>query len=259
MNLNQSTKDKWDAQLYDGKHSFVSKHGNSVVELLNPKKGERILDLGCGTGDLANALFERGVDVVGVDHSARMVNQAIDKYPHIRFIVQDATKLEFQSEFDAVFSNATLHWVKPPLKALQGIYQSLKPGGRFVAEFGGKGNIETLSNEIRNQIEEAGFDFTKEQFPWYFPSIAEYTNLMEMIGFKVAFAQHFERPTRLEGENGLRNWIEMFGSQLFEGIPEERKKDIILKVEKNVKDTLYQDGNWFADYKRIRVIGLKQS
>ncbi|WP_434801659.1 class I SAM-dependent methyltransferase [Robertmurraya yapensis (ex Hitch et al 2024)] len=248
----------WNANLYDGRHNFVSQFGQSLVELLAPKPGERILDLGCGTGDLANQIYENGVDVVGVDSSVNMVEQAKNKYPDINFIVEDATSLEYNSEFDAVFSNATLHWVKPPIKALLGIYDSLKPGGRFVAEFGGKGNVQTISNGILFEIEAAGFEFKKAHFPWFYPSIAEYSTLMEEVGFRVTFAQHFDRPTPLDGDDGLKNWIQMFGNQLFTGVPEDIQEDIIKKVENRLKGALYTDGQWVADYKRIRVIGIKE-
>ncbi|RTR36211.1 class I SAM-dependent methyltransferase [Robertmurraya yapensis] len=248
----------WNANLYDGRHNFVSQFGQSLVELLAPKPGERILDLGCGTGDLAHQIYENGVDVVGVDSSVNMVEQAKNKYPDINFIVEDATSLEYDSEFDAVFSNATLHWVKPPIKALLGIYDSLKPGGRFVAEFGGKGNVQTISNGILFEIEAAGFEFKKAHFPWFYPSIAEYSTLMEEVGFRVTFAQHFDRPTTLDGDDGLRNWIQMFGNQLFTGVPEESRAQIITNVENHLKEILHKDGRWVADYKRIRVIGIKE-
>lgn len=253
-----STNDSWNANLYDNKHSFVSKYGNSLIELLDPKRGEKVLDLGCGTGDLSNTLYENGAEIIGVDKSRNMVEQAIHKYPHIKFLVQDATELNYNSKFDAVFSNATLHWVHPPIQALQNIFQSLKKGGRFVAEFGGKGNVQTITDEIIQQIKEAGFEFKKEQFPWFYPSIAEYSTLMEAVGFRVTFAQHFDRPTQLDGDDGLKNWIAMFGNQLFNGIPEKAKNEIVTKVESNLKETLYKDGNWIADYKRIRVIGVKE-
>ncbi|MFD1350833.1 class I SAM-dependent methyltransferase [Oceanobacillus caeni] len=253
----QNTKEIWDADLYDKKHSFVSEYGNSLIELLAPKRGEKVLDLGCGTGDLSNALYKYGVDVIGVDKSESMVEQATRKYPYISFMVKDATKLNYVSEFDAVFSNATLHWVQPASQALQGIFQSLKQGGRFVAEFGGKGNVQTITDEIIRQIKGAEFEFKKEQFPWFYPSIAEYSTLMEEVGFRVTFAQHFDRPTPLDGDNGLKNWINMFGNQLFVGVPEHSKREMIVNIERNLKEILYKDGYWTSDYKRIRVIGVK--
>lgn len=165
MGTSKVTEHQWNASLYDDKHSFVSKYGNSLVELLAPKEGERILDLGCGTGDLANTLFEYGVEVVGIDKSENMVKLASSKYPHIPFTVRDATKLTYQNEFNAVFSNATLHWVHAPKEAVQCIYQSLKHGGRMVAEFGGKGNVQTITDEIIQQIKNAGYEFKEAQFP----------------------------------------------------------------------------------------------
>ncbi|NMO77579.1 class I SAM-dependent methyltransferase [Niallia alba] len=258
MESSQNAKDNWNADLYDDKHSFVSKFGNNLIELLNPTQGEKILDLGCGTGDLTNTIHSFGAETLGIDKSENMVKQAHNKYPHLKFMVQDATSLHFPSEFDAVFSNATLHWVHPPIQALEGIYQSLKKGGKFIAEFGGKGNVQTITNEIIRQIKQAGFPFSEEQFPWFYPSIGEYSHLMEKVGFRVTFAQHFVRPTPLDGDNGLRNWIAMFGDQLFHDIPLDDKNDIISKVEENVKDILYIKGKWMADYKRLRVIGVKE-
>ena len=240
MEKYKSTKDYWNANLYDQNHSFVSKYGNNLIELLAPQQGERILDLGCGTGDLAKKLDDLGVNVVGVDHSNNMITEARKKYPHISFLVRDVTELGYNDEFDAVFSNATLHWVKQPKIALEWIYKSLKQGGRFVAEFGGKGNVQTITDEIIHQMKDSGMDYKTEQFPWYYPSIGEYSTLMEEVGFRVVFAQHFDRLTPLDGENGLKNWIEMFGSHLLESLNEEKKDTIITKVENKFKTTFIQ-------------------
>lgn len=254
----QRTKDYWNATLYDQNHSFVSEYGNDLIELLAPKPGEKILDLGCGTGDLAKKLYDGGVSVTGVDNSKNMIAEALSKYPQIRFLVRDATSLGYSAEFDAVFSNATLHWIKQPNQALNSIFQSLKPNGRFVAEFGGKGNVQTITEEVIHQLTEEGIGYNPDQFPWYFPSIGEYTSLMEKAGFKVVFAQHFDRPTPLNGENGLKNWIEMFGGYMFEKVDEDKKQLIIAEAGNNLKSALWKDGSWTADYKRIRVIGIKE-
>ena len=254
----QGTKDNWNANLYDQKHSFVSNYGNNVVELLAPQKGEKILDLGCGTGDLAKQLYDIGVNVVGIDKSQNMVTEAMRKYPYITFLVQDATELVYNNELDAVFSNATLHWVKQPKQALLCIFKSLKQGGRFVAEFGGKGNVQQITDEIIKQRKEIGCEFNIKQFPWYYPSIGEYSSLMEEAGFRVTFAEHFDRPTPLDGEDGLKNWIEMFGSGLLEDMTDDKKDIIISRVEEQLKPILCNDGHWVADYKRIRVIGVKE-
>jgi len=256
--MEQRVKDNWNADLYDGNHSFVSRFGGHLLELLSPADGEQILDVGCGTGDLANKIYQHGANVIGVDKSENMVQQANNKYPEITFMSKDVLELEYKNYFDAVFSNATLHWVKQPKEALQHIYNSLKPCGRFVAEFGGKDNVQTITNEIIHQVKKAGIPYTSDQFPWYFPSIGEYTALMEETGFNVTFAQHFNRPTPLEGENGLRNWMEMFCGNIFENHPDTVKEHVMAHVENNLKDILYQKGQWIADYKRLRVVGIKQ-
>ena len=173
-------------------------------------------------------------------------------------MVGDATNLEYNIEFDAVFSNATLHWVKQPKQALKWIYQSLKQDARFVAEFGGKGNVQTITDEIIHQMKDSGMEYKTEQFPWYYPSIGEYTTLMEEVGFRVVLAQHFDRPTTLDGENGLKNWIKMFGGHMLKVLMRIKKDDIITKVGNHLKAILYREGNWIADYKRIRVIGIKE-
>ncbi len=254
----QNGKDQWNAALYDHKHSFVSNYGTDVIELLAPKKDEHILDLGCGTGDLAKNLFDRGIHVVGIDKSANMISQAQNKYPKIPFYVNDALDLPFKNTFDAVFSNAVFHWIKQPVLALENIYSSLKEGGRFVAELGGKGNVQMITDEVRNQFQQLGLNFDEELFPWYFPSVGEYTTLMEKVGFDVIYAYHFERPTHLEGENGLRNWLKMFGESMFAGFGEETKNIIIMNTEQNLRSIMYKDSNWIADYKRLRVVGIKK-
>lgn len=256
--MEKKKKDLWDATLYDEKHRFVSSYGQDLIELLNPKQGENILDLGCGTGDLANDLHGLDVQVLGIDFSSNMIEQAKNKYPQVSFQVMDANALPFENEFDAVFSNATLHWIKTPQTVLESVYRSLKSGGRFVAEFGGKGNVQQITDELIQQIRKAGIDFSDENFPWYFPTVGQYTTLMESVGFQVGLAQHFARPTKLDGERGLRNWIEMFSPSFFEQIEKETKEKIIQNTVQNLKETLCQNHVWYADYKRIRVFAFKK-
>lgn len=249
--------DYWNANLYDEKHLFVSQFGEDLVELLAPKKDEDILDIGCGTGDITKTISEFGTKVKGIDKSKNMIYQARKKYPNIEFHVEDATELNYNIEFDAVFSNATLHWVKPPKKALSCVYDSLKEGGRFVAEFGGKGNVGQLTAEIINQLRRLGFPYKEGRFPWFFPSIGEYTALMEEVGFKVTFANLFDRPTPLEGDNGIKNWIDMFGKTIVEGLDKDTIDLLVTHVENNLRKTMFRENKWIADYKRIRVIGIK--
>ncbi len=252
-------QDTWNSKLYDQSHSFVSKFGEDIVALLAPQDGERILDLGCGTGNLTKLIADAGGEVVGVDQSNNMISEAREKYPDIFFQVADACSLPYQNEFDAVFSNAALHWIQAPEKVLSSIHKALTPNGRFIAEFGGKGNVQQIINGLLLQFQKIGIKDGAKRIPWYFASIGEYTSLMEKAGFRVTFAQHFDRSTPLEGDNGLKNWLNMFGSSLFRGLTANIQDEVIKGMEDHLQTTLHQNGHWIADYKRIRVIGLKES
>ncbi|WP_046176123.1 class I SAM-dependent methyltransferase [Domibacillus indicus] len=244
----------WNAQLYDGKHRFVSEFGQDVIKLLAPVAGEKILDVGCGTGDLAASLFSQGVQAAGVDQSPSMIQEAKQKYPDVSFLVRDAHDLQYEEEFDAVFSNAAIHWMKQPGRVLTSIWKSLKPGGRLVAEFGGKGNVRAISRTIIHQID----DYDSKMFPWFFPSVGEYTCMMEQAGFRTAFAEHFHRPTRLEGADGMHNWITMFGDVVMGAQTPEEKKRIITGAVNELKEEYFFTDYWIADYWRIRVVGIKE-
>jgi trans-aconitate 2-methyltransferase len=247
----------WASALYESKHSFVWRYGADCLELLSPQPSDRILDLGCGTGQLTQEIAALGAIAIGIDKSPTMVEQARKNYPNLRFEVADATNFHFEESFDAVFSNATLHWIKEPQRAISCIWQALKPGGRFVAEFGGKGNIKAIVTAINNALEAAGYPAPPEHNPWYFPSIGEYTTLLEKQGFSVTYASLFERPTRLDGEKGLQNWIEMFANTFMQAIPANQRLSLIQDIENQLRPELYRDGTWFADYKRIRVVAWK--
>lgn len=247
-------KAKWDAGLYDDKHSFVWKLAAGVLELLDAKPGERILDLGCGTGHLTAKIAETGAQVVGVDRSPEMIRQAKEKYPSLRFELMDAREIQLDGKFDAVFSNATLHWVKEPERVIAGIRNALRPGGRFVAEFGGKGN----TGELLNAIQRA---WTKLQLaspaphPWYYPTIAEYSGLLERHGFEVTHATVFERPTPLDdGVRGLHNWLVMFGSAFVEGLPGATRERLLTEIERELHPKLFHGDQWVMDYRRLRVV-----
>ncbi|MDQ0229346.1 class I SAM-dependent methyltransferase [Metabacillus malikii] len=255
--VEKSKVDSWNPSLYDAKHSFVSKFGQSIIELLKPSKDERILDIGCGTGDLTNRIATQTAYTLGIDFSERMITQAKQKYPNIPFQVCDATNMNFSDEFDAVFSNAALHWIKPPHKALTCIHSSLKTGGRFVAEFGGKGNVQLIIASIEKQLTEHGFADNLHDNPWFFPSLGEYTSMMELYGFRVVFAQHFDRPTPLVNDEGMTSWLMMFANCFFKGINDSLKQEIITKVVEDLSPVLCKDGVWIADYKRLRVVGIK--
>lgn len=249
---------QWNADLYDRQHSFVWQFGAELVEQLSPQSGERILDLGCGTGHLTREIASRGAVAIGIDSSPTMIAQARQSYPQLQFEVADARHLSFVGEFDAVFSNAVLHWIPEAEAVVAGVWKSLKPGGRFVAEFGGTGNVAAIIVALDRAIQTAGYPISPAGHSWYFPSIAEYATVLESQGFEVTFAALFDRPTALEdGERGIQNWLEMFASGLFEGIPAEAKLEIMAIAEKELRPQLYQKGIWYADYRRIRVVSRK--
>lgn len=248
----------WDTTLYEGKHAFVWQYGEELIQLLSPQPGERILDLGCGTGQLTAKIVDAGAVVLGIDADPMMVETARQNYPQLEFAIADARDFQGDEDFDAVFSNAVLHWI-PEAEAVIGcIYQSLKGGGRFVAEFGGKGNVLNITQALSSVLSEIGFKSPEVLRPWYFPSIGEYTSKLEQHGFDVRYAVLFDRPTPLEdGDAGMANWIKMFASRFLSELSAEQQSYVIQAVEHRLKPTLYQDGDWIADYRRIRVVAIK--
>jgi len=260
MSSRQGTPDKtWNASFYDDKSAFVWKHGRGVVELLAPQPGERILDLGCGTGHLTNQIAEVGAEVVGMDISQSMIEEARRLYPRIRFEIADGVDFHFDQPFDAVFSNAAIHWMKDQPAVTRCIWNALKPGGRFVAEFGGEGNIRAIRTALTNAVNATGQTVSFEPFARYYPTIGEYAKLLEAQGFLVIFATHFERPTKLEDrERGMRNWLATFADNILDSLPDNKREEVIAEVERQLKPQLFVDGNWFADYRRIRIVARKQ-
>lgn len=246
----------WNASLYDNKHQFVSKFGEGLLSFLQPQKNETILDVGCGTGDLANRISEYA-SIVGVDASKSMIAQAQKKYPHISFDVKDVRNLGYHEQFDAIFSNATLHWVKEPKEALASMFKSLKKGGRFVGEFGGYGNILSIIEALQEAMSALQFEYKAEKFPWYFPTVAEYTKLLDEQGFTVQYIELYDRPTELDGEDGIRNWLKMFSNSLLEHLTEQQKNQVYSQAERCLRDRIYHDGKWIADYRRLRFIAYK--
>jgi len=248
----------WNANLYDAKHAFVWKHGSDVVSLLAPQPDERILDLGCGTGHLTAQIAESGAHVFGVDRSQEMIATAQRSYPNLKFVIADATALPFQSEFEAVFSNATLHWVHEPERAIQGVWNALRPGGRFVAEFGGKGNIGRIQRALDRTLVDLQLSRPGEINPWYYPSVSEYATLLEQNKFEVRFMTLFDRPTALaDGNDGMRNWIAMFASGYLVKVPPETREVFFQQVEGLLRPELFRDGQWWADYRRLRFVAFK--
>ncbi len=240
----------WDTELYEARHNFVWKFGEGVVELLQPKPGERILDLGCGTGHLTKKISESGAQVVGVDASPSMIGQARQNFPKLKFVLQDAAAMTFADEFDAVFSNAALHWMLDPAAVVSAVSQALKPGGRFVAEMGGKGNIKTIVSAIHKVVLKYHPLPPSRQ---YYPSVSEYSSILEAHGLEVRMAQLFDRPTPLEGEAGMENWLKQFKNYYFENLPATAMAEVIA----DLRPQLHSQTGWTADYRRLRFVAVK--
>jgi len=254
----QQAPSGWNPNLYNDKHAFVFAYGEQLLELLAPLKHERILDLGCGSGQLTSLIGQKAASVVGMDQSPEMIAEAKNLYPGIDFLVGDAADFHFEEKFDAIFSNATLHWVLRYQEAAQAMYENLKPGGRLVLEFGGKGNVQLIETQLKQSLAAHGYEKQSQKQLWYFPSIGEYSTVLENTGFRVTFAQHFDRPTELADEStGIKDWLSMFGGKFFDGISKLEMAIIIKEVQDKLKPRLFKEGKWWADYKRLRMVAVK--
>jgi trans-aconitate methyltransferase len=245
----------WDAARYQNQHSFVWRYGATLVDSLNPQPGERILDVGCGTGQLTAEIARSGATVTGLDKSAEMLAEARKNYPDLEFVLGDAASFHFAKPFDAVFSNAALHWVQDAEGAVRSIARALRASGRFVAEFGGQGNIASVQAVLRAVLGPSA----DQQSPWYYPSADEYAALLQGHGFQVRDASLFDRPTPLEGEDGMANWLRMFTGTYLRELPPDRVDNAVSHLADHLRPTLYHDGIWTVDYRRLRVLAIHTS
>jgi len=246
------TKNEFDPDAYDDGHAFVYEAAADLVDLLDPTPDERVLDLGCGTGHLTARIAERGAEIVGIDADPAMVERARESYPEIEFRHADARTVDPPGRFDAVVSNAALHWIPEADQdaVLEGVASALVENGRFVAEFGGRGNVAAIRDALEAELAARGYD---PDHPWYFPTVGEYATRVEAGGLEVRYASLFDRPTDLDGEAGLREWIGMFGDEFFTDVPDEERDAIVAAVEDRLQTELFADGVWTADYRRLRV------
>ncbi len=229
--------------------------GAGIFEMLAPQSGERIIDLGCGTGQLTAKIAESGATVLGIDASPAMVASATRDFPEIDFTVADARSFVVDPAFDAVFSNATLHWVKPAEAVVDAVYAALKPGGRFVAEFGGHGNVDSIVRALSSELTSQGHPVRN---PWFYPSIPEYAAILERGGFEVRFAQLFDRPTELAGEDGMKQWLDQFAGAFFESLSDSERHAITASTVERLRPSQWREGTWIADYRRIRIVAIRQ-
>lgn len=238
----------WDPSQYSAHGRFVTDLGANILQWLDPKPGEEILDLGCGDGVLTQQIAQRGANVFGVDASTGMVEAARKR--GVPAEVMDATQMRFQRRFDAVFSNAALHWIHDQASLLRGVARALKPGGRFVAEMGGHGNIAAIRVALHAALAHHGLS------AWmagdnYFPTAAEYRRLIETHGFTVEAMELVPRPTPLS--DGMRAWLTVFRRGVFDALPEDLRETILQETLDHLEPVLRdRDGHWMADYVRLR-------
>jgi trans-aconitate methyltransferase len=243
----------WSAQRYAEIAHFVPALGAPVLELLAPSPGERILDLGCGDGVLTEKIIAAGATVVAVDAAPDMVAAARARGLDAR--VTAGQSLTFDREFDAVFSNAALHWMRPPEAVLEGVQRALKPGGRFVAEMGGHNNTAAIIVALSAVLGRRGLD-ANGLSPWYFPSAAAYREKLETAGFAVEEIRIVPRPTTLP--SGIEPWLDAFAEDFLGAIPEPDR----LRARGEVADLLRpvlmdETGTWIADYVRLRFCAIR--
>ncbi|MCC7411694.1 MAG: class I SAM-dependent methyltransferase [Gammaproteobacteria bacterium] len=239
---------RWDPRRYAAHARFVADLGQPAVELLAPAAGERILDLGCGDGALTAKLVAAGCTVVGVDASAEMVAAA--RAAGIDARLMNAEALGFDAEFDAVFSNAALHWMARLDRVLAGVWRALRPGGRFVGECGGRGNLDGLLAGMQPVLARRGID-SRERNPWHCPGAAELQALLVTTGFAVESIARIERPTRLPGE--LRDWLRTFACAFVFDLDEAARETVFAQIAEAVRPDLCAGaGCWTLDYVRLR-------
>ncbi|WP_424362783.1 class I SAM-dependent methyltransferase [Methylocystis parvus] len=240
----------WDAAGYQRHAAFVPQLGAPLLDLLAPVEGERILDLGCGDGALTLQIAQSGASVVGVDASPQMVQAA--RARGLDAHISDGAALNFDQEFDAVFSNAALHWMRDADAVIDGVRGALKPGGRFVAEFGGHGNVAAISVALLATVRKYGAN-AEDVLPWYFPTPDDYRQRLEAFGFRVLEIGLIPRPTPLPTDMG--GWLDVFASGVFATLAADKRRSARDEAIDLLRPVLCDEqGNWTVDYVRLRVL-----
>ncbi|MDE0112280.1 MAG: methyltransferase domain-containing protein [Albidovulum sp.] len=250
--MNVRRKQEWDTSRYERNARFVSQLGSPLIEILAPKAEERILDLGCGDGFLTKQIEQAGARVVGIDTSENLLSAARERGLFVCFM--DAPNLEFREEFDAVFSNAALHWMLDADGVLAGVARALKKGGRFVGEFGGHGNVAAILSALFGALKLNGFDEGFDN-PWFFPTVDEYAKKLELHGFRVNEIALHPRPTPLP--TGMKGWLDTFATPMLSAAGSEKRQEVLDEAIALLAPCLRDgDGNWTADYVRLRFAAV---
>lgn len=245
----------WDPEEYARDARFVSDLGAPVVDLLKPQPDEHILDLGCGDGALTERFVAAGCTVLAVDSSPEQIWAARERGLDAQIV--DATELSFHEIFDAVFSNAVLHWVNSDdlARVFDGVWHALKPGGRFVAELGGHGCVQSIRDAFRQALSRRGIDIASHD-PWYFPTADDYSKRLESRGFDVESITTFPRPTPLRSD--IIRWLQIFAKPFLSAVPRVEQADLLDEVRTFLKPRLLNaEGVWVVDYVRLRFAVTK--
>jgi trans-aconitate methyltransferase len=243
----------WNPKSYAANARFVSALGEPLLELLAAKPGELILDLGCGDGALTEKIAGLKCRVYSVDASFAQVEAA--KKRGLDALVMDGHQLCFKERFDAVFTNAALHWMKQPERVIAGAWSSLKTEGRFIGEFGGKGNVAIIQSALHAAMWKRGIDPLAID-PWYYPAPEEYAQLLTAGGFTMNYMEVIPRPTRLPGD--ILAWLEVFAQPFTKSVRESERPEFLQEIRSRLEFGLRDsEGNWIADYVRLRFRAVK--
>ena len=243
----------WDPDSYAKNARFVADLGEPLMELLEAKRGELILDLGCGDGALTEKIAAAGAKVYGVDASLAQAQAA--RARRIGVCVMDGQQLGVKRKFDAVFTNAALHWMKLADQVVGGVATALKARGRFVGEFGGRGNVETIRQALHTSLRKREIDPWSVD-PWYYPTPEEFSDLLRRFDFTVAYIELIPRPTKLPGD--ILGWLEVFAQPFTKAVDHSERADFLTEVRNSLRSELQKpDGTWYADYVRLRFKAIR--
>lgn len=250
----------WDSETYDRDFAFVAAYGETVLGWLRAQPGERILDLGCGTGELTARIVSSGATVVGLDADPSMAARFAQRLPDTDVVVLDAqqpwpTQPPLDRPFHAIFSNAALHWMPAADAVATSMAAALRPGGRLAAELGGVGNVALVHASAEAAARSLGL--TPPRWGRYYPTPGEYAAVLERAGFEVRQVELADRPTRLAGADGLAAWLRLFGRGAMSHLDAAQVDALVARASELARPELFSDSSWWVDYRRLRVLAVR--